>query len=446
MSAPSVPVRRPAVLGSVLEHVAWRVGLEAAERIRHGRLTVVLPNGQRRVYGDPSSDMTAEIRLHDRQALVRILVGGETGGGEGFVDGLWSSPDVAALLRLAARNREALALANGWFRAPAQAARTLAHRRRRNTRTGARRNIAAHYDLGNDFYRLFLDETMTYSSAVFTSPDQPLADAQRNKYAVMAANAGLERGQHVLEIGTGWGGFALYAAGELGCRVTSVTISREQFELARERVRAAGLDDLVHIELRDYRDVTGTYDAIVSIEMLEAVGHENLPAFFEVCDRSLRPGGRLSLQVITFPDASYERQRQGANWIQTYIFPGGLCPSLAVIERATQDTRLLIRGTTDIADSYVLTLRAWRERFLTRVEEVRALGFDERFIRMWEYYPALSEAGFATGISQDQQIVLEKARGLGRAPARRPAISRTPACAVRSGPVRGRSPVPPRGW
>jgi cyclopropane-fatty-acyl-phospholipid synthase len=228
----------------------------------------------------------------------------------------------------------------------------------------------------------------------------------------MAANAGLAPGHHVLEIGTGWGGFALYAAGELGCRVTSVTISRAQYELARERVRAAGLQDLVDVQLRDYRDVEGTYDAIVSIEMLEAVGAAYFSTYFEVCDRALRPGGRMSLQVITFPDVAYERQLQGANWIQTYIFPGGLCPSLAVIERATRDTRLLITDVTDIAPSYVRTLRAWRTSFMTRLDDVRALGFDDRFIRMWEYYLALSEAGFATGISQDLQIVLEKRRGI----------------------------------
>jgi len=412
MTAPTVTLRRPTVVHSALEPIAWRVALAAAERLREGQLTVVLPNGSRRVFGDPSSDHRAEIRIHRGEALVRMLVGGETGGGEAYVEGLWSSPDLAALLRLAALNREALALSTGLFRVPQQLVRTLAHRRRRNTRAGARRNIAAHYDLGNDFYRLFLDETLTYSSAVFSSRDQSLADAQRAKYAVMARNAGLVAGKHVLEIGTGWGGFALYAAGDLGCRVTSVTISREQFELARDRVRSAGLDHLVDIQLRDYRDIVGTYDAIVSIEMLEAVGQEYLPTFFEVCDRALKPGGRLSLQVIAFPDATYERQLRGANWIQTYIFPGGLCPSVAVIERALRGTRLLIRGTTDIAESYVLTLRAWRERFLARLDDVRALGFDDRFIRMWEYYLALSEAGFATGIAQDQQIILEKARGL----------------------------------
>jgi cyclopropane-fatty-acyl-phospholipid synthase len=412
MSAPTATAGRRTIAGSLIERLAWRVGLAAAERIREGRLTVVLPDGSRRTFGDPAATLHAEIRIHDRQALVRMLLHGETGGGEAYTDGLWSSPDLPGLLRLAARDREALALSAGWFRVPAQVRRTIAHRIRRNTRTGSRRNIAAHYDLGNDFYQLFLDETMTYSSAVFATPDQSLAEAQRNKYRIVAANAGLAAGQHVLEIGTGWGGFALYAAGELGCRVTSVTISREQYDLARARVHAAGLDDLVEVQLRDYRDVEGTYDAIVSIEMLEAVGAEYLATFFEVCDRALRPGGRMSLQVITFPDAAYERQRRGANWIQTYIFPGGLCPSLAVIERATRDTRLLITGVTDIAPSYVRTLRAWRQRFLARLDDVRALGFDDRFVRMWEYYLALSEAGFATGISQDLQIAFEKRRGI----------------------------------
>jgi cyclopropane-fatty-acyl-phospholipid synthase len=412
MNSPTLPVERAPSPG-LLDRLAWRVALAAAERIRIGQLRVVLPDGSVQTFGGQLSDGSAEIRIHDREALTRILAGGETGAGEAYMDGLWSSPDLPALLRLAARNREGLALSGGWFRVPAQLGKRIAHRARRNTRSGSRSNIAAHYDLGNDFYRLFLDETLTYSSAVFASADQSLADAQRNKYRQLASNVNLQAGQHVLEIGTGWGGFALYAAGELGCRVTTITISNEQFELARERVRAAGLEHLVEVQLRDYRDVEGTYDAIVSIEMLEAVGAEYLATFFETCDRALRPGGRLSLQVITFPDAAYERQLRGANWIQTYIFPGGLCPSLAVIERATRDTRLLITGMTDIAADYVRTLVAWRSAFVGRLEEVRALGFDERFIRMWDYYLALSEAGFATGLSQDLQLVLQKTRGTG---------------------------------
>jgi cyclopropane-fatty-acyl-phospholipid synthase len=398
--------------GRTITSVAERLGLAAAARIKVGCLTVVLPDGRRRVFGDPASEHRGEIHIHDEEAGVRILLHGEVGAGEGYVDGLWSSPDLEALIRLAALNRSALALAEGWWRVPFGVPRKLAHRARRNTTTQARQNIAAHYDLGNDFYRLFLDDTMTYSSAVFDSPEQSLADAQRNKYRRIAEGAGLTRGMHVLEIGSGWGGFALYAAGEIGCRVTSITISREQHDLARERVRAAGLEGLVDIQMRDYRDIEGHYDAIVSIEMLEAVGAEYFSTFFEACDRALAPGGRLSLQVITFPDASYEAQRRGANWIQTYIFPGGLCPSLAVIERSMHGTRLLIREVSDIAPSYVRTLRAWRTRFLENVDAVRAQGFDDRFIRMWEYYLALSEAGFATGLTQDLQIVMEKGRGL----------------------------------
>jgi cyclopropane-fatty-acyl-phospholipid synthase len=395
-----------------LASLAMRAGLAAASRIRVGRLTIALPDGRRSTFGDPASERHAEIRIHDEAAAVRILLHGETGAGEAYMDGEWSSPDIEALIELAALNRSALALSKGWWRLLLEVPRRLSHRARRNTKAKARENIAAHYDLGNDFYRLFLDETMTYSSAVFESPDQPLADAQRAKYRRLAEGAGLAAGMHVLEIGSGWGGFALYAAGEIGCRVTSITISREQHALARERVRAAGLEHLVDIELRDYRDVTGQFDAIVSIEMLEAVGAEFHQAYFETCDRVLRPGGRLSLQVITFPDAAYEAQLRGANWIQTYIFPGGLCPSLAVIEQASHGTRLLVREVRDIASSYALTLRAWRTRFLEQTDAVRVQGFDDRFIRMWEYYLALSEAGFATGVTQDLQIVMEKGRGI----------------------------------
>jgi cyclopropane-fatty-acyl-phospholipid synthase len=402
------PARQPLPVA-----VARRVALAAARRIRTGCLAVELPDGSRHVFGDRASARRAEIRVHDMAALQRILVNGETGAGEGYMDGLWSSPDLVALIELASLNRASLALSAGWWRVPGQLVRTLAHRARRNTRAGSRRNIAAHYDLGNDFYRLFLDETLTYSSAVFASPDQSLADAQRNKYRIIAERAGLARGRHVLEIGTGWGGFALYAAGELGCRVTSITISRAQWELSRERVRAAGLEGLVDVQLRDYREISGTYDAIVSIEMLEAVGAEYFATFFAVCDRALAPGGRMSLQSITFPDAAYESQRRGANWIQRYIFPGGLCPSLAVIERSTRDTNLLITGVEDIAPHYVRTLRAWRSRFLEQLDAVRAMGFDDRFVRMWEYYLALSEAAFATGATQDLQLVFEKRRGIG---------------------------------
>jgi cyclopropane-fatty-acyl-phospholipid synthase len=411
MTERSIAGRTASRSDPLLDAAARRVGLAAAARIRVGRLTIVLPDGTRRIFGDPASTITGAMHIHDPAAARRLLLGGDTGAGEAYMDGLWSSPDLPALLRLGALNRSALALSAGWWRMPYKLAKAIAHRARRNTIRQARRNIAAHYDLGNDFYRLFLDETMTYSSAVFETPDQSLADAQRNKYRAVADGAGLRRGQHVLEIGTGWGGFALYAAGELGCRVTTVTISEAQRKLAVERVRAAGLSDRVDVQLRDYREVEGRYDAIVSIEMLEAVGEAYLPTFFEVCDRLLVSGGRLSLQSIAFPDAMYESQRRGANWIQTYIFPGGFLPSLGAIERATRRTSLLVARVDDIAEHYVLTLRRWRTTFMSRLDAVRAMGFDDRFIRMWEYYLALSEAGFDTGLVQDLQVVLEKRRG-----------------------------------
>lgn len=410
MTTRSLLDRAAQPLDPILTSVAGRAALAAASRIRVGQLTALLPDGSRRVFGDPDADLRAEIRLHDPAALRRLLLGGEVGAGEAYMDGLWSSPDLVNLAMLAVLNRRQLALSKGPWRIPARMSRLVTHRRNRNTKGGARRNIAAHYDLGNDFYRLWLDETMTYSSAVFETPNQPLADAQRNKYRIHAERAGLQAGDHVLEIGTGWGGFALYAAGELGCRVTTVTISPAQQALASQRIRDAGLEDRVSVELRDYRDVTGTYDAVVSIEMLEAVGAEYYPAFFGVIDRALRPGGKASIQVISFPDDAYESQLRGANWIQLYIFPGGVLPSLTALEHALEGTSLLIAGVTDIRSSYALTLRAWRARFMDQLDTVRRMGFDDRFIRMWEFYLSISEAGFRTGLTQDLQIVFEKSR------------------------------------
>lgn len=409
MTAPTARLTAP--LDPFLTRLAGRVALSAASRIEVGRLTVQLPDGSRQTFGDPDAELGGEMHIHDLDALKRILVGGEVGGGEAYVDGLWSSPDLVALISLAVANRRSLALSKGWWRIPSALSRSLAHRRNRNTRSGSRRNITAHYDLGNDFYRLWLDETMTYSSAVYESAQQSLADAQRSKYRAIADRAGVRQGQHVLEIGTGWGGFAMFAAGELGCRVTSVTISEAQHDLATQRVAEAGLDDLVSIELRDYRDLIGTYDAIVSIEMLEAVGAEYYRDFFAACDRALKPGGGMSIQVITFPHDAYEAQLRGANWIQRYIFPGGVLPSLTAIESSLQSTGLLVTGVRDIRDSYARTLSAWRTRFFEHIDDVRAMGFDDRFIRTWDYYLSISEAGFRTGMTQDLQIAFEKQRG-----------------------------------
>lgn len=401
----------------LLDGLARRAILRGGDHLATGTLDVLLPDGERRRLGVPGTAPAAEIHIHDSAAFRRLLLGGATGAGEAYVEGLWSSPDLVTLLSVAALNRRALEISDGWVRAPSRLRRNLTHRLRRNTRRGSRKNITAHYDLGNDFYRLWLDETMTYSCAVFESEEQSLADAQRAKYRHMAEGAGLEPGMHVLEIGSGWGGFALYAAGEIGCRVTTVTISDAQHALATQRIRDAGLADRVTVELRDYRDLQGQYDALVSIEMIEAVGAEYFRTFFDACDRALRPGARMSLQSITFHESDYHAQLRGANWIQEYIFPGGVLPSLAAIEESTTGTDLVITGVSDIGPHYARTLREWRTRFMAQLDAVRAMGFDDRFIRTWEYYLALSEAGFATRMTQDLQVQLTKRQG-GRRPGR----------------------------
>jgi cyclopropane-fatty-acyl-phospholipid synthase len=325
------------------------------------------------------------------------------------MDGGWSSPDLVALLELAALNRDALALAAGWWRVPGQLRRTAAHRMRRNTQSQSRRNIAAHYDLSNDLYQLFLDESMTYSSAVFETPDQSLEDAQRNKYRLMAAGAGLTGGERVLEIGTGWGGFAMYAAGELGCHVTTITISQAQAELARERVRAAGLEDRVDVQLRDYRQAEGRYDAVVSVEMIEAVGARYWPTFFRVLDRAVAPQGRVGLQAIVLEHERMLATRDQYTWVHKYIFPGGALPSVrAIDETLHRHTTLRISGQQAFGPAYARTLGHWRARFDAHEDAVDAIGFDATFRRMWDFYLAYSQAGFATGYLDVVQLVLER--------------------------------------
>jgi cyclopropane-fatty-acyl-phospholipid synthase len=311
------------------------------------------------------------------------------------VDGWWTSPDPVALVRLFIANEATLdrpSLAGALQRLALRAT----HLARSNTRRQARRNIAAHYDLSNDLYALFLDPTMTYSSAVFEDPASPLEEAQLHKYRRIAAAAGVDTGSHVLEIGCGWGGFALVAAGELGCRVTGITLSGAQAELARERVARAGLDHRVDIQVVDYRDVVGQFDAVVSIEMLEAVGHRYLGRFFAQCDRLLRPGGRAAVQTITIPDQQYGRYRRSVDWIRASVFPGGHLPSLGAIQGAVaRSSRLAVDQVVNIGLHYAETLRRWRLRFSARLPELAALGFDDRFARLWTFYLASCEAAFA---------------------------------------------------
>lgn len=281
------------------------------------------------------------------------------------------------------------------------------HVLRKNTKQMARENIHEHYDLGNPFFKLFLDESLTYSSALFLREGESLEQGQFNKNEALCQMAQLKPGDSVLEIGTGWGGFAIHAA-KKGCKVTTISISKEQVALAKQRVEQAGLSSLVEVRLQDYREVTGSFDKIVSIEMFEAVGYEFFETFFKKCDAVLKPGGRMAMQVITLADRDFEAQRKGVNYIQKHIFPGGLLPSLAEIEKATAHTSLNIVEARDIGSHYALTLAEWRKRFHRNLLAVRRLGFTDVFIRKWDYYLAQCQVGFAVKHLHDQQIVFEK--------------------------------------
>ena len=396
------------VTGPPVHAMARRLVVGLASSIRDGRLSVEFPDGNMAVYGPLSAQRSATLRVLDNAFFTRVLLHGEIGFGEAYTDGLWSTEDLAGLLELGILNRRYPSLNASWL---ARLSR-LRNRRllpgRGNTRTKSKKDIHAHYDLGNGFFPLFLDETMTYSCALFSSEEEPLAEAQRNKYRAVCEKAGLAPGDSVLEIGTGWGGFALFAAQNYGCKVTTITISEEQLVLARQRVEEAGLSSAIDVRLCDYRDVTGQFDKIVSIEMFEAVGAKHFETFFHQCDAVLRPGGRMCMQVITVPNRAFQAQRDGLNWLQKHIFLRGVLPSISEIERALTSTALLISHVEEIGSHYIATLRWWRERFLANLPAVRALGFDDRFIRKWEYYLAACEAGFRTRTIGNLHVVFDK--------------------------------------
>ena len=285
----------------------------------------------------------------------------------------------------------------------------IAHTLNRNTHEGSKRNISAHYDLGNDFFRLFLDATMMYSSALFASPETPLETAAVDKLDEICRQLELRPGDHLLEIGTGWGGMAIHAATHYGCRVTTTTISREQFEYASKRVHELGLEDRITLLCEDYRALSGEYDKLVSIEMIEAVGHDFYSSYFQCCSKLLKADGKMVIQAITISDQRYDRARRSVDYIKRYIFPGGCLPSLAVIAgHLAQDTDMQMVHLRDITQDYAQTLRLWRQRFLDRLEDVRAMGFDDRFIRMWEFYLSYCEGGFRERIIGTAQLAFAK--------------------------------------
>ena len=397
-------------LARTISNAAFRrLFFSTVARIKVGCVIIEEPGAASRRFDSGTPGPSATLQVLDPSFYRRLLVEGEVGFGESYQANLYDSPDIVALLELAILNRRAVNLNAGVLRLFARRKNLRLHKARANTLDQSRENIHDHYDLGNDFFNLFLDETMTYSSAVFEEEHQALADAQRNKYRRIAELAQVTKDDHVLEIGSGWGGFAIYAAGTYGCRVTTITISKEQQVLASERIEQAGLSDLIDVKMVDYRDITGPYDKIVSIEMFEAVGAEYFETFFMKCAALLQPHGRLSMQVITVPEGAFEGQTTGVNWIQKYIFPGGVLPSLAEMERANAHTGLVVEAVEDIGAHYATTLHQWRERFWERIEDVRARGYDEYFIKTWDYYLAACEAGFLTRNTGDLQIAFAKA-------------------------------------
>lgn len=392
--------------GSWLDRRLARAFLARLDRIAEGTLALRDAGAVHRV-GRPAPDgLAAELEIRDPRFFRRVATGGSLGAAEAFLDGLWTSPDLVALVRLFARNREALeGLDGGWARLGRWPAKAL-HALRANTRRGSRANIEAHYDLGNDFFALFLDASMTYSAALFERPDATLEEAQTAKIDRLCRLLRLGPGDHLLEIGTGWGALALHAATHYGCRVTTTTISPAQREAARARIAAAGLAGRVELLDRDYRDLEGTYSKIVSVEMVEAVGLERLPGFFAALDRRLAPGGLAAIQSITIADRFYQGAKAGVDFIQRHVFPGGAIPSLgALLSAAAGASRWTPVEVADLGPDYARTLRLWSARFEANLERVRGLGFDERFVRLWRYYLAYCEAGFLERALSDAQIL-----------------------------------------
>ena len=395
---------RPAAVTGPLDRLLRARLIELLAGLRHARLHICDSSGTVEL-GEAADPTLPLVRLEvlDPAFYRLVAVGGSVGAGEAYMNGLWrcSAPGLdpgqalVALVRVLVRNRDLLdGLESGLAKLGGALLRAW-HVARRNTRAGSRRNIAAHYDLGNDFFRLFLSEDMMYSAALWQGDSDTLEAASERKLETICRRLQLRAADHLLEIGTGWGGFALHAARHYGCRVTTATLSREQHALATARVAEAGLEGRVDVRLEDYRDITGQYDKLVSIEMIEAVGAPHLAAYFHALDRLLKPDGLALLQAITIEDHRYLTALRSVDFIKRHVFPGSFIPSVsAMLAAKAQVTELGLVALEDFGDSYARTLAAWRERFIARLPEVRAQGFDERFIRLWEFYLAYCEGGF----------------------------------------------------
>jgi cyclopropane-fatty-acyl-phospholipid synthase len=358
-----------------------------------GRLTLIMPDNSTYALAGGTRGPDAVIKIKRWRALRHLLTRGDLGFLETYLEGDWDSPELADVIELAVLNTES------WKLSRRQGIvyrlfNRISHLMHDNSKRGSRRNIAAHYDLGNDFYRQWLDPTMTYSSAVFERPDQSLSDGQIEKYRRIATMLDLKPEHHILEVGFGWGGFAEYAVKTHGCRLTGLTLSREQHAFASERLQRQGLADKVDLRLQDYRDVTGTFDGVASIEMFEAVGEPHWPRYFSMIRDRLVRGGAAALQIITIAEERFEYYRRNADFIQRHIFPGGMLPSVNVFKDCVDRARLQLADAAMYGESYARTLRQWRDRFLHAWSTIEPLGFDDRFRRMWEMYLAYCEGGF----------------------------------------------------
>ncbi|MBP3363384.1 MAG: class I SAM-dependent methyltransferase [Pseudomonas sp.] len=382
--------------------------LRQLSQLKSGHL-VITENGERLIFGDSGAGLVGEVQIHDTSVWGMIASNGSIGAGEAFIHGYWSSPDLTKVIRVLVSNMDVLdAMEGGLARLGRPLIRGL-HWVNRNTRKGSQKNIAAHYDLGNDMFEQFLDPTMMYSAAQFLTADDTLEQAQLNKLQRICQKLDLKPADHLLEIGTGWGSMALYAAQHYGCKVTTTTLSKEQFDYTQTRIEALGLQEQVTLLLEDYRDLTGQYDKLVSIEMIEAVGHHFLPSYFKQCARLLKPHGLMLLQAITIREQRYEQAKSSVDFIQRYIFPGGALPSVQkMLEIVGKDTDMNLMHMEDFGLHYAKTLRLWHENFRRAHGRLTELGYDEYFLRLWEFYLCYCEGGFLERSIGTAQLLLAK--------------------------------------
>jgi cyclopropane-fatty-acyl-phospholipid synthase len=393
---------------TLLESLARRVVRARLESLSNGQI-VLTENGRHESFGVVTDDLplTVQLTVNDPRFYSDVAFGGAVGAGESYIHGCWSCDELTTLVRILVKNRDVLLDMDSGTAHLTRPLQRFFHRLNRNTRTGSRRNIAAHYDLGNDFYRLWLDRRMMYSSAVFEHADMSLEAASVAKLDRICRKLNLSPDDHVLEIGTGWGGFAIYAAENYGCRVTTTTISSQQHDYAKDAIARAGLEDRITLLKSDYRDLEGQYDKLVSIEMIEAVGHEFHETYFRKCCELLKPDGLMLLQSITIADQHYERAKKTVDFIKRYIFPGGCLPSVTAMSATlTRVTDMRVVDLEDIGPHYATTLEHWRDRFMDNIEQVRGMGFSEEFIRMWQYYLCYCEGAFLERAIGDVQMLM----------------------------------------